>query len=100
MTKCKCKDKIQLVNAILNGYTERDQELKFMEETYELAKVITDKDDDNSFEHFCEEVFDQLQVCISIAEKKYRKTATDVMKEYTKHILKLEERGYIQREVN
>lgn len=100
MTKCKCNDKIQLVNANLKGYTERQQEVKLVEETKELMTVILDDDTDNTFEHFCEEVFDVLQVCVGIAEKKYGKTANDVMKEYAKHILKLEERGYIQREDN
>ena len=99
MTKCKCNDKIQLVNANLRGYTEHDQELKYFEETDELIMVILGDDEtDNTFEHFCEEVFDVLHVCVGIAEKKYGKTANDVMKEYSKHILKLEERGYIQRE--
>lgn len=89
---------IQLKNIDLTGYSEHEQVSKYLEESNELIKVIIDKDSNSSFEHFCEEVFDQLQVCIGIAEKKYNKTANDVMAEYPKHILKMEQRGNKPRE--
>ena len=89
---------IQLKNLDLTGYSEHEQVSKYLEESNELIKVILDKDSDSTFEHFCEEMFDQLQVCIGIAEKKYQKSADDVMKEYAKHILKMEQRGNKPRE--
>ena len=87
------ENRIQLKNIDLTGYSEHEQVSKYLEESNELIKVILDKDFDSTFEHFCEEVFDQLQVCIGIAEKKYGKSADDVMAEYSKHLLKMKQRG-------
>ena len=90
--------KIQLKNIDLEGYTLEEEKAKLLEEINERIKIIIDADINNSFEHFSEETFDILQVCIGIAEKKYQKSADDVMKEYSKHILKMEQRGNKPRE--
>ena len=89
---------IQLNNIDLTGYTLEEEKAKLLEEINELIKITIDADDNNSFEHFCEETFDILQVCIGIAEKKYKKSADDLMKEYSKHLLKMEQRGNKPRE--
>ena len=89
---------IQLKNIDLEGYTLEEEKATLLEEINELIKITVDIDANNSFEHFCEETFDILQVCIGIAEKKYQKSADDVMKEYSKHILKMEQRGNKPRE--
>ena len=84
---------IQLKNIDLEGYSLEEQKEKLLEEINELLKVTIDIDANNSFEHFSEETFDILQVCIGIAEKKYNKSANDLMQEYPKHLLKMEQRG-------
>ena len=84
---------IQLKNIDLTGYSLKEEKTKLLEEINELIKITVDIDANNSFEHFCEETFDILQVCIGIAEKKYKKSANDVMQEYSKHLLKMENRG-------
>ena len=89
---------IQLKNIDLTGYSLKEEKTKLLEEINELIKITIDVDANNSFEHFCEETFDILQVCVGIAEKKYNKNANDVMKEYPKHILKMEARGNKPRE--
>ena len=90
---------IQLKNIDLTGYSLKEEKTKLFEEINELIKITIDEDTNNSFEHFCEETFDILQVCVGIAEKKYKKSADDVMQEYSKHILKMEQRGNKPREV-
>ena len=89
---------IQLKNIDLTGYTLEEEKAKLLEEINELIKITIDADTNNSFEHFCEETFDILQVCVGIAEKKYKKSADDLMKEYSKHLLKMEHRGNKPRE--
>lgn len=89
---------IQLKNIDLKGYSLEEQKEKLLEEINELIKIVIDIDTNNNFEHFCEETFDILQVCIGIAEKKYGKSANDVMKEYSNHLLKMEQRGNKPRE--
>ena len=89
---------IQLKNIDLTGYTLEEEKAKLLEEINELIKITIDADANNSFEHFCEETFDILQVCVGIAEKKYEKSADDLMKEYAKHLLKMEQRGNKPRE--
>ena len=84
---------IQLKNIDLEGYSLEEQKEKLLEEINELLKVTIDIDANNSFEHFSEETFDILQVCVGIAEKKYKKSADEVMQEYSKHLLKMEQRG-------
>ena len=92
------ENRIQLKNIDLTGYTLEEEKAKLLEEINELIKITIDVDANNSFEHFCEEVFDILQVCIGIAEKKYNKSADDLMQEYSKHLLKMEQRGNKPRE--
>ena len=92
------EDRIQLKNIDLTDYTLEEEKAKLLEEINELIKITVDIDTNNSFEHFCEEAFDILQVCVGIAEKKYKKSANDLMKEYSKHILKMEQRGNKPRE--
>ena len=89
---------IQLKNIDLEGYSLEEEKTKLLEEINELIKITVDIDTNNSFEHFSEEAFDILQVCIGIAEKKYNKTANDVMSEYSKHLQKMEARGNKPRE--
>ena len=89
---------IQLKNIDLTGHTLEEEKTKLLEEINELIKITVDIDINNSFEHFCEEAFDILQVCVGIAEKKYLKSADDLMKEYSKHLLKMEARGNKPRE--
>ena len=89
---------IQLKNIDLEGYTLEEEKTKLLEEINELIKITIDEDTNNSFEHFCEETFDILQVCVGIAEKKYKKSADDLMQEYAKHLLKMEQRGNKPRE--
>ena len=72
---------IQLKNIDLTGYTLEEEKAKLLEEINELIKITVDIDTNNSFEHFSEETFDILQVCVGIAEKKYKKSADDLMKE-------------------
>ena len=79
---------IQLKNIDLTGCTLEEEKAKLLEEINELIKITIDADTNNSFAHFCEETFDILQVCIGIAEKKYKKSADDLMQEYSKHLLK------------
>ena len=87
------ENRIQLKNIDLTDYTLGEEKAKLLEEINELIKITVDIDTNNSFEHFCEEAYDILQVCVGIAEKKYKKSADDVMKEYSKHLLKMEQRG-------
>ena len=87
------ENRIQLKNIDLTDYTLEEEKAKLLEEINELIKITIDADTNNSFEHFCEETYDILQVCIGIAEKKYKKNAIDLMQEYSKHLLKMEARG-------
>lgn len=84
---------IELKNIDLSKVTDEQQLEKLFEEFDEVIAIITDSDlEDNSFEHFTEEAFDLLQVCIGIAEKKYKKNANDIMKQYPRHLEKLKNR--------
>ena len=91
-------NRIQLKNIDLTGYTLEEEKAKLLDEINQLIKITIDADTNNSFEHFSEETFDILQVCIGIAEKKYKKSANDLMQEYSKHLLKMEQRGNKPRE--
>ena len=71
---------IRLKNIDLTGYTLEEEKAKLLEEINELIKITIDVDTNNSFEHFCEETFDILQVCVGIAEKKYKKSADCISK--------------------
>ena len=92
------EDRIQLKNIDLEEYSLEEQKTKLLEEINELIKITVDIDNDNSFEHFSEEAFDILQICVGIAEKKYKKDADRVMQEYAKHLIKIEQRGNKPRE--
>lgn len=92
------ENRIQLKNIDLTDYKLEEEKAKLLEEINELIKITIDADTNNSFEHFCEEAYDILQVCVGIAEKKYKKSADDLMQEYSKHILKMEQRGNKPRE--
>ena len=92
------ENRIQLKNIDLTDYTLEEEKAKLLEEINELIKITVDIDANNSFEHFSEETFDILQVSIGIAEKKYKKSADDLMQEYSKHLLKMEQRGNKPRE--
>lgn len=84
---------IELKNIDLSKVSEEEQLKKLYEEFDEVACIATDNDMwDNSFEHFTEEILDLFQVCIGLAEKKYRKSAEDIMREYPKHLEKLKNR--------
>ena len=92
------ENRIQLKNIDLAGYTLEEEKVKLLEEINELIKITIDVDANNSFEHFCEKTFDILQICVGIAEKKYKKDSDRVMQEYSKHLLKMEQRGNKPRE--
>ncbi len=61
---------IVLKNIDLSGITFDEEIKKFKEEIKEFMDVIENKDTDNSFNHASEEMFDIVQVCLGLIEKK------------------------------
>ena len=91
---------IELKNIDLSKVTDDEQLRKLFGEFDELVTIITDNDlEDNSFEHFTEETFDLFQVCIGIAEKKYKKSAEYVMSQYPKHLSKIKDRPRVKEDI-
>lgn len=83
---------IKLKNIDLSKISQEKEFDKFIEESKEFSNVINDIDENTSYEHAVEELFDILQVGLGLIEKKYNKSADEVMKEYPKHLEKLEYR--------
>ena len=83
------KNGIELKNINLNGLTLEDEIKKFEEEYKEFMNVITGKDNDTSFFHAVEEMFDMVQAALGVIFLKYKKKASAVMRLYQYHELKI-----------
>ena len=83
------KNGIELKNIDLKGLTLDDEIKKLEEEFKEFKDVITGKDNDTSFFHAVEEMFDIVQAALGVIFLKYKKKASAVMRLYQYHELKI-----------
>lgn len=79
---------IKLINIDLTGITVLEQLLKVREEEKEFLVAIESADQTNAIE----ELFDTVQSKLGLLEKIFGTTASEVMKEYPKHLEKLKNR--------
>ncbi|WP_321835350.1 nucleoside triphosphate pyrophosphohydrolase family protein [Clostridium butyricum] len=83
---------IELMNINLKGIT-LDKEIKKLEEEYgEFMNVINGEDEDTSFYHAVEELFDIVQAALGVIFLKYKKKASAVMRLYQYHEIKIQNR--------
>lgn len=83
---------IELMNINLKG-TTLDKEIKKLEEEYgEFMNVINGEDEDTSFYHAVEELFDIVQAALGVIFLKYKKKASAVMRLYQYHEIKIQNR--------
>lgn len=83
---------IELMNINLKGIT-LDKEIKKLEEEYgEFMNVINGEDEDTSFYHAVEELFDIVQAALGVIFLKYKKKANAVMRLYQYHEIKIKNR--------
>lgn len=83
------KSSIELKNIDLKGITLNTEIEKLKEEFNEFMNVINGKDEDTSFFHAVEEMFDVVQAALGVIFLKYKKKASAVMRLYQYHELKI-----------